>query len=670
MAWFNNLKIQVKLLAGFAAVIVMMGVVVLLGRNATTTAVSGMEEIYARQFVAYSALADVNDAINDGAIEMRNAFLADDPAKAKAAADKSVAALALARKELGDYKALLTLQSGIDAATQLDQEIASLEKARADVFATLATGGSEAAQKVNASGLNGAPAASAIGPKILERTEELLAARLARGEAVWKTNENSANKANTIAMVVAIIAGVLGLGIGFYIARNIKGGVATIVSRLESITNNCVTALQNGIKGVEQGDLTLDAQPVTPKIPNPGKDEIGKASTTINLMLDKLVATIASYNSMRGGLGTIIGGVRENATNILGASNQLREASDQMAGATGQISTAIGEVTRSTVSLAQLSQESAREVERIAASSEQMAASANQNSSSASQSQNLASEMGRRIAVVAAASEEVASSAQDSRTAAVGGQKAVGQAVASMQSIATTVERAQSTINRLGEYGQQIGDIVKTIDEIASQTNLLALNAAIEAARAGEQGRGFAVVADNVRQLAERSSEATKEIAALITKVQDGTQEAVQAMNAGVKDVEAGREITTEAGRALESIIASVEQSANQMQKIATDVQALSTSASQIVTSAEEIAAGADQSAKGAEEMAQSTSRVTDAIIQVSATSQETSASAEEVSASTEELSAQSEELAATANEMQKLADQLTAATGQFKLAA
>ncbi len=248
------------------------------------------------------------------------------------------------------------------------------------------------------------------------------------------------------------------------------------------------------------------------------------------------------------------------------------------------------------------------------------------------------------------------------------GQQAVGQAVASMEAIAQAVERASKTINLLGEYGQQIGDIVKVIDDIAGQTNLLALNAAIEAARAGEQGRGFAVVAENVRSLAERSSSSTKEIAALIAKVQQGTREAVQAMAAGVKDVQAGREITSQAGTALESIIGSVQQSAVQMQRIAADVQGLASGAQRIVASAETIANLAEESARGAGDMALGTSRVSEAIIQVSATSEETSASAEQVSASTEELSAQSEELAATAGQMKDLAQALNEAAGKFRL--
>ncbi|MGO9086064.1 MAG: methyl-accepting chemotaxis protein [Terriglobales bacterium] len=124
-----------------------------------------------------------------------------------------------------------------------------------------------------------------------------------------------------------------------------------------------------------------------------------------------------------------------------------------------------------------------------------------------------------------------------------------------MQAIATSATEVARKIEHLGKQSEQIGRIIGVIDDIADQTNLLALNAAIEAARAGAQGRGFAVVADEVRKLAERTTGATNEIAQMIHAVQEGTQQAVAAMQAGSKEVELGVAATREAGSALREII-------------------------------------------------------------------------------------------------------------------
>jgi len=376
----------------------------------------------------------------------------------------------------------------------------------------------------------------------------------------------------------------------------------------------------------------------------------------------------ASENAaLMADMSKLVASIAEDAKSVASVSDMLSDSSNQMALATGQIADAINEVTRSATTLASLSHNSARDVEQLASASLEMSSSASSSATAADEARLEASNIGTQIQDVARSSKQLASVAEESRDAALRGQQAVVQAVNAMESIATAVGRASGTVDQLGQYGQQIGDIVKAIDEIAAQTNLLALNAAIEAARAGEQGRGFAVVAENVRSLAERSSESTKEIAGLIARVQASTTEAVEVMAAGVKDVEAGRTITAEAGSALESIIESVQQSAVQMQQIAGEVGHLAEGADRIVASAQLIATHAADSATGAEQMANSTGRVTDAIMQVSATSEQTSASAEEVSASTEELSAQSEELAATASQMKRLAESLQGAIVAFE---
>lgn len=113
-------------------------------------------------------------------------------------------------------------------------------------------------------------------------------------------------------------------------------------------------------------------------------------------------------------------------------------------------------------------------------------------------------------------------------------------AVERMQQICVAVERAAHRMALLGETGKRIGSIVDTIKQIADQTSLLALNAAIEAAHAGEHGRGFTVVADAVGQLATRVERSAKEIDELIGQSRAQTEEALDAMGAGVRAIEIG----------------------------------------------------------------------------------------------------------------------------------
>jgi twitching motility protein PilJ len=162
------------------------------------------------------------------------------------------------------------------------------------------------------------------------------------------------------------------------------------------------------------------------------------------------------------------------------------------------------------------------------------------------------------------------------------GGAAVRRTIDGMNAIRETIQDTSKRIKRLGESSQEIGNIVELINDIAEQTNILALNASIQASMAGEAGRGFAVVADEVQRLAERSTNATKQIEVLVRTIQADTNEAVVSMERSTTDVVGGALLAENAGAALDEI----EQVSNQ---IANLVQNISGSARQQAGSAADV---------------------------------------------------------------------------------
>ncbi len=163
-------------------------------------------------------------------------------------------------------------------------------------------------------------------------------------------------------------------------------------------------------------------------------------------------------------------------------------------------------------------------------------------------------DMAARINQVSAQAQESADVARQSLQAAEVGLQAVQNAIGGMNAIRDQIQETSKRIKRLGESSQEIGEITELISDITEQTNVLALNAAIQAASAGDAGRGFSVVAEEVQRLAERSADATRQIAILVKAIQTDTQDAVGAMERSTQGVVEGAKLSDSAGTALTEI--------------------------------------------------------------------------------------------------------------------
>ncbi|MDA0122858.1 MULTISPECIES: methyl-accepting chemotaxis protein [Vibrio] len=170
------------------------------------------------------------------------------------------------------------------------------------------------------------------------------------------------------------------------------------------------------------------------------------------------------------------------------------------------------------------------------------------------------SEMSSTVQTVADHAQTASSLTEQASTQAVTGQQFLQKTVSKMSELSSDIASSASAVNQVEERVDAIGSVVGTIQGISEQTNLLALNAAIEAARAGEAGRGFAVVADEVRNLAQRTQQATVEIQEMITQLQSSATSAVELMEKSVVEAAEGVELVSNAGSELDGIVGQVTQ--------------------------------------------------------------------------------------------------------------
>lgn len=228
--------------------------------------------------------------------------------------------------------------------------------------------------------------------------------------------------------------------------------------------------------------------------------------------------------------------------------------------------------------------------EQISASTEEIASGSTSQATAAQTINELFSELTSAIQAVAESTEEASELSDATMKVASEGKIIIDSSLRSMNGV-------REQMAQLERDSHQIGDIIEVIEDIADQTNLLALNAAIEAARAGEQGRGFSVVADEVRKLAERSGEATKQIATIIQGMQENTKRSVSA-------VQETAQLSEQTGEAFDRISGMVNDSGQRVSEIAAASEQQAAQAANVLTAVENISAVTEEAAAVSEESA------------------------------------------------------------------
>jgi twitching motility protein PilJ len=363
----------------------------------------------------------------------------------------------------------------------------------------------------------------------------------------------------------------LGLGIGYWVARNLAFGLSQVAH---------VAQMAAG------GNYKARAKVGS-------KDELGEMAKSFNAMLDRITVLVTSESErddMQKRLMNFLVLVSDVGKGDLTKRGEVTaDMFGNLADGFNLMVTRFGQLLKQVRDAAERVNKSAGTLRDSAG---QMAGTAKQQADESTKTLNaveqLASSM-RQVSETAGASSE---SAKQVLQATERGRVAVQETVQDMQSIRSAVQRMSKQVKALGDRSLEISQIVSTIRDIASQTNLLALNAAIEAAGAGEAGARFAVVADQVRKLAESSTGATREIADLVKVIQMETQDAVVAMEQETQAVEAGSASALRTGEVFKEITGIAQRSSELAKTIASAAVSQTASTDQVGRSIKEFAGG------------------------------------------------------------------------------
>jgi methyl-accepting chemotaxis protein len=404
-----------------------------------------------------------------------------------------------------------------------------------------------------------------------------------------------------------------------------------------------------------------------------GGGEAAELALAMNTMAENLHSIVARIGSASEVLTSIDNNLENAAVQVVNSAQKQEKSVRETSLAVVQINESVNEVyagidklSESATETSASSLEMAATIEEIAMSAEKLEEAVEEVSSSITEMASSIKEIGHNIVNLLDASTTTASSiaemdatikqveknAMDTasisetvRNDAEVGKNAVLEAITGMQAIRASSQITSEVVETLSLRVNDIGTILSVIDEVAEQTNLLALNAAIIAAQAGEHGKGFAVVADEIRELAERTSSSTREIAAVIKGVQEETRRAVEAISQAEDSIAAGEMLSQRSGAALEKIVTGVQRAGVQVSEIAKATveqargsQSIREAMESVEDMVESIASSSREHSRGTDMISAAVERMKDLTIHVRTSTREQSRASNLIAKSTEDV--------------------------------
>lgn len=548
--WFSDLKVRNKILLGYGIILLIM-VAIVAGVLIQTERISRLGEDSGRATQTELAAAKLDAALSARTAAFRDYLVTgDDEAleryeRVDALFDSRLEAL---ERLLGGESRLAQLDTVRTRAQDWENRVAQpgLElRRRVDlpggpgidsVVAFVDTGAGRRGAEVAVAALDELELAQAeiASERLLQRDEAL---EDLRGMTILFT---------LIALLVSVV-------------------VATMISR--QIAGTLAQAVELAA-GVAAGDLTRE-------VSISARDETGEMVGTLNRMAADLRGAIGSVGSATAQVASAAEEIAAAAEQISYTADEQVRSTEETSSSMEQIAAQIARVSRSAESLAVSVDQTSSSIGQMSNAIEQTAASADALGSSVEETSATIEQMAASMVQVGRHVEETRAIARDAERDASAGGEAVERSVEGMRRIHAEMEDLVEVIRELGSTSEAVGRISSVIEDIADQTNLLALNAAIEAARAGEHGRGFAVVAGEIRRLAERSVESSREIGTTIRGVIEDVHRAVSTTGDVADRTSDGIRLADSAGTALEKIIGSAGRTRGLMEDVsaATDQQ-------------------------------------------------------------------------------------------------